>query len=169
VAKAGTGRRAGLTAGLVLAASAASAAPAADWPDITGRWQAKVRVQHTLPARAIEIARCADGLCGRIIGADGSCGPVILRLTENRTGTLLGTITIGGLAMRAYAARQAEGLLVGAHPPHPKRASQVVLPLVAEYDRQGPVRCAAERSFRRGSPEGPGGLLRDALFERSSG
>ena len=139
---AGTGRRTALMAGLVFAASTASAGPAADWPGIAGRWHARIRVQHTLAHRAIEIARCADGLCGRIVGPDGSCGPVILRLTQNRTGTLIGTITVGGLAMPAYAARQAEGLLVGAHPPHPKRASQVVLPLVAEYDRQGPARCA---------------------------
>jgi hypothetical protein len=66
---------------------------------------------------------------------------VVLRLTRNRTGTLLGTITVEGVAMPAYAALQAEWLLVGAHPPHPNRASRVVLPLVAEYDRQGPARC----------------------------
>jgi hypothetical protein len=152
---AGTGRRAGLMAGLVFAASTAGAAPAADWPGVTGRWQAKVGVQHTLPVRAIEIARCADGLCGRIVEADGSCGPVVLRLTQNRTGTLLGTIAVDGMAMPAYAALQADWLLVGAHPPHPDRASRVVLPLVAEYDRQGPPRCAPRvGGLLRPSPSG---------------
>lgn len=110
------------------------------WPDISGRWRAKAAVQHTLPIRAIEIGRCEGGLCGRIVNEDGRCGPVVLRLTEKRTGTLVGTILIEGVAMPAYAALQADWLLVGAHRPSTEPGRKV-LPLVAEYDRQGPPRC----------------------------
>ena len=127
---------------LAFVVAAVMPAPAAEspWPDITGRWRAKSQVQHTLPIRALDIARCPGGLCCRVVNEDGSCGPTVLRLTENRTGTLHGTILVEGISMPAYASPQAEWLLVGAfrRSADPNRK---VLPLVAEYDRQGPPRC----------------------------
>lgn len=132
-----------LALSFVVAAVMTALAAESPWPDITGRWRVKPAVHPTLPLRSIEIARCPEGLCGRLVEVDGSCWKVVLWLTENRNGTLHGRVIIPNFTLAAYAALQGEWLLVGAFRPS-RDPNRTLLPLVAEYERQGPPRCPPE-------------------------
>ena len=134
-----------LASALFAGAPAAATEPGKDWPDIVGRWRAVAFPdggRPTLPIAAIEFAPCGEAhLCGRIVGADGTCGAVTIEVERARGGVAYGTSRLRGEERSAALERTGDRLVISANPPSSMLIGRSIVNLVAQYRREGPPRC----------------------------
>jgi hypothetical protein len=127
---------------------------------LTGRWGEAVSGGGLPGGAAIEIETCGEGerLCGRIVGNDGSCGPVVLEARPDLDGQVTGTYALVPETTdptpdstvddwrRTVRLRRTDaelGIEVLPSVMETMLTRSVVLPRIARYRRLGAPACAA--------------------------
>lgn len=79
---------------------------------VEGRWRGEIvkSKPYRFSRVTIDIAPCGSAVCGRVLEADGSCGPVILRLSPTSSGKLKGDLILPEGTFDAQVYRKEESL-----------------------------------------------------------
>lgn len=124
---------------LALPASAANQGPLR--AKLEGRWQfanaEPIDADDPPLSEPIEIVACPEGFCGRIIDANGRCGPVVLRVASGAGEQLRGKLTAGRGVVQVSLGFREERLYI-LYSPWLRRTA----PPRVVFVRQGPPACA---------------------------
>ncbi len=119
---------------------------------IEGRWRGEILKSkpYRLNPITIDIAPCDNAICGRAVEANGSCGPVILRLMPASSGKLEGDLTLPESTFRARVLRDEEFLILQVLTwEEPMSRFTRMMPAESAFSPAGPASCPPAVSWRR--------------------
>ena len=119
---------------------------------IEGRWRGEILKSkpYRFSRVTIDIAPCGAAVCGRVLADDGSCGPVILRLSPASSGKLKGDLILPEGAFDAWVFRKEESLTleVLVREEVMTRFTRA-MPSISFFSPAGPASCPPAVSWRR--------------------
>ena len=111
---------------------------------IEGRWKGEILRSRPFGFRpvTIDIAPCGSAVCGRLVEADGSCGPVILRLSPASSGRPSGRLILpeGTFGARVFREDEFLTLQVLVREEAMTRFTRV-MPASSSFSPAGPASC----------------------------